>query len=128
MRAKEFNSFERKCTFPSALIWRPRLLWFKLELLTLEDELDEFETLLISVPLPPDVLLSLFCVPGRAGKSSLLIVNSVVSAAGVLIIPTKGNQKIKKIKTKNKSLCWKNTHYNYRNSTALLERNYLHSH
>ena len=44
--------------------------------------------ILASDPLPVDVLLSLFCVPGKAGKSSLLIVNSVVSDAGVLMIPT----------------------------------------
>lgn len=75
------------CTFPSVLICRPRLLRFKLELLTVEDMVDVFDTF-VSDPLPVDVLLSLFCVPGKAGKSSLLIVNSVVSDAGVLIIPT----------------------------------------
>lgn len=57
-------------------------------LLTDEDEVDVLETLLVSAPLPVDVLLSLFCVPGKAGKSSLLMVNSVVSDAGVLMIPT----------------------------------------
>ena len=62
-----------------------------LELLTVEEEVEVFETLLASppAPLPADAVLSLlFCVPGSAGKSSLLIVNSVVSEAGFLMIPT----------------------------------------
>ena len=80
-------------TFPSELIWRPRLLLllllplllFKLELTVV---VTDVLVTLLSVAFPVDVL-SLFCVPGSAGKSSLLIVNSAAdSDTGVLIIPT----------------------------------------
>lgn len=88
-------------TFPSELIWSPRLLWFKLELVTVEEETDVFEILPLlasPAPLPADVVLSLlFCVPGSAGKSSLLIVNSVVSEAGVFMIPTVSENEIRRL-------------------------------
>lgn len=50
-----------------------------LVLFTAVEAVDVFDTLFVSVPVPDEVLLSLFWVPGNAGKSSLLIVNSVVS-------------------------------------------------
>jgi hypothetical protein len=49
------------------------------------------------MPLSPDTLPpgdgpSVFCVPGSAGKSSELIVNSLASAVGCFTIPTRINK------------------------------------
>ena len=85
-----------------------------------EDVVDVLDTF-VSDPLPVDVLLSLFCVPGRAGKSSLLIVNSVVSDAGVLMIPTVKSM----ILLMKKFLIRKKT---YRNSIGLITKKYRRFH
>jgi hypothetical protein len=58
----------------------------------LSSELTPPEMLLSPDTLPPGDGPSVFCVPGSAGKSSELIVNSLASAVGCFTIPTKINR------------------------------------
>jgi hypothetical protein len=70
------------------------------------------------MPLSPDTLPpgdgpSVFCVPGSAGKSSELIVNSLASAVGCFTIPTKINRSDKDHYVKCNSYCASHQYFLY---------------